>query len=255
MNFSTSFQHHCSTICVTKPNRIHMWILNSTSCGPSINYFQVEWSEFHPLYCCVLGGWLDTGWAEVFVIFLDSDNFHPMCVIVTGQLTMGRVGPRVTSLGNSSGFEWRVTVAPASHRHCDILRWSLRDSVTAYYLTPGDESVTHDTVCLSPGPGCCTKIISANPDPGPGIAGNFQPSHDVTWSSQSDLGSHYNHSLTKDEAEELQELSQGKSAEGQSRDNARDDVSTNWLESEVSGVGWSGLGILSLNDLSNLKLI
>ena len=129
MNFSTSFQHHCSTICVTKPNRIHMWILNSTSCGPSINYFQVEWSEFHPLYCCVLGGWLDTGWAEVFVIFLDSDNFHPMCVIVTGQLTMGRVGPRVTSLGNSSGFEWRVTVAPASHRHCDILRWSLRDCI------------------------------------------------------------------------------------------------------------------------------
>ena len=53
----------------------------------------------------MLGGWLDTGWAEVFVIFLDSDNFHPMCVIVTGQLTMGRVGPRVTSLGNSSGFE------------------------------------------------------------------------------------------------------------------------------------------------------
>ena len=83
MNFSTSFQHHCSTICVTKPNRIHMWILNSTSCGPSINYFQVEWSEFHPLYCCVLGGRLDTGWAEVFVIFLDSDNFHPMwCVLL-----------------------------------------------------------------------------------------------------------------------------------------------------------------------------
>lgn len=137
----------------------------------------------------------------------------------------------------------------------DIVTFCAGVSVTAYYLTPGDESVTHDTECLSPGPGCCTKIISANPDPGPGIAGNFQPSRDVTWSSQSDLGSHYNHSLTKDEAEELQELSQGNSAEGQSRDNARDDVSTNWLESEVSGVGWSGLSILSLNDLSNLKLI
>lgn len=62
----------------------------------------------------------------------------------------------------------------------DIVSFRAGVSVTAYYFIPGDESVTHDTVCLSPGPGCCTKIISANPDPGPGIAGNFQPSHDVT---------------------------------------------------------------------------
>ena len=38
--------------------------------------------------------------------------------------------------------------------------------------------------------------------------------------------------LTKDEAEELQELSQGKSATGQARDNSPDDVSTNVLVSK-----------------------
>ena len=91
-------------------------------------------------YCCALGGWLDTGWAEVFVIFLDSDNFHPVWGVLLcqgpgsadagcDQLTMGRVGPRVTSMGNQSGFEWSVRVAPASHRHCVIPRWSLRDCI------------------------------------------------------------------------------------------------------------------------------
>ena len=95
------------------------------------------------------------------------------------QLTMGmgRVGPRVTSMGNQSGLNevLELLLLPT-----DIVSFRALVSVTAHYFIPGDESVTHDTVCLSPGPGCCTKIISANPDPGPGIAGNFQPSHDVT---------------------------------------------------------------------------
>ena len=104
------------------------------------------------------------------------------------HLTMGRVGPRVTSLGNQSGFEWRTN---ASHRHDFILALkSPKVHIISFWVTRVWHS-WHMTPCVTgPGPGCCAEIISANPDPSPGIAGNFQPSHDVTWSSQSDLGSH-----------------------------------------------------------------
>ena len=66
------------------------------------------------------------------------------------QLTMGmgRVGPRVTSMGNQSGLNevLELLLLPT-----DIVSFRAGVSVTAYYFIPGDESVTHDTECLSPG--------------------------------------------------------------------------------------------------------